>query len=486
MLTLLSNTPLAEHHSRIKMAKNLIFIVDKDILFRNQTAKWIEGMNYQVMGFDNGEECLRMLDLSPAVISMDLMEPGDEGIQTLQRISLANRDIPVIVASKNGNMDTAVQAMKLGAFDYMRKPVDKERFCANIEKAKEMHSLIDQIQYLKGDPQKKPIYKNLVGRSEVMKHTFTQIEKVKDININVFINGESGTGKELAARAIHFNSSYRNGKFVDINCGAIPEELQESEFFGHEKGAFTGAESSRVGKLEVADGGTLFLDELAELSPKAQVKLLRFLQDKSFKPVGGNKKIKVDLRIISATNKDLEKAVANGEFREDLYFRLVVYPIFIPPLRDRKEDIPPLVNHFIKKYRNEIPNSAAVPKPDVIQALKNYYWPGNVRQLENVIFRSMVLSNGNAIAIEHLPKEILQPTSKPTPIRSFQQQQTEETSEDKFTKSQNEQPLSFELIEKKAIFDALDKSSGNVPTAARNLGISRATLYRRLKKYRAQ
>lgn len=466
------------------MTRNLIFIVDKNPLFRNQITEWMTGINYQVMSFDNGEECLRMLDLSPTVICMDLMEPGEEGIQTLQRICLANRDIPVIVASQNENMDIAIQAMKIGAFDYMRKPIDKERFCANIEKAKEMHSLIDQIQYLKGDSHKKPIYKNLVGKSEGMKHTFSQIEKVKDININVFINGESGTGKELAARAIHFNSSYRNGKFVDINCGAIPEELQESEFFGHEKGAFTGAELARVGKLEIADGGTLFLDELAELSPKAQVKLLRFLQDKSFERVGGNKKIKVDLRIISATNKDLEKAVSNGEFREDLYFRLVVYPIFIPPLRDRREDIQPLVNHFIKKYRNEMPNSATAPKPEVIQALKKYHWPGNVRQLENIVFRSMVLANGNAIDLEHLPKEILNPVAPISLNASKSQQSTEAFQE--ISSPQDSVPLSFELIEKKAIFDALDQSSGNVPTAAKTLGISRATLYRRLKKYRAQ
>ncbi len=468
------------------MTRNLIFIADKNPLFRNQITEWMTGMNYQVMSFDNGEECLRMLDLLPAVICMDLMEPGEEGIQTLQRICLANRDIPVIVASQNENMDIAIQAMKIGAFDYMRKPIDKERFCANIEKAKEMHSLIDQIQYLKGDTHKKPVYKNLVGKSEGMKHTFSQIEKVKDININVFINGESGTGKELAARAIHFNSSYRNGKFVDINCGAIPEELQESEFFGHEKGAFTGAESARVGKLEIADGGTLFLDELAELSPKAQVKLLRFLQDKSFERVGGNKKIKVDLRIISATNKDLEKAVSNGEFREDLYFRLVVYPIFIPPLRDRKEDIQPLVNHFIKKYRNEMPNSATAPKSEVVQALKKYHWPGNVRQLENIVFRSMVLANGNAINLEHLPKEIIQPVSPPIPLNTAQSQQSTEASLVASNNSKNNVPLSFELIEKKAIFDALDQSSGNVPTAAKTLGISRATLYRRLKKYKAQ
>ncbi len=468
------------------MTRNLIFIVDKDPLFRNQITEWMTGMDYQTMSFDNGEECLRMLDLSPAVICMDLMGSGEEGIQTLQRICLANRDIPVIVASQNENMDTAIQAMKIGAFDYMRKPIDKERFCANIEKAKEMHSLIDQIQYLKGDTHKKPVYKNLVGKSEGMKHTFSQIEKVKDININVFINGESGTGKELAARAIHFNSSYRNGKFVDINCGAIPEELQESEFFGHEKGAFTGAEAARVGKLEIADNGTLFLDELAELSPKAQVKLLRFLQDKSFERVGGNKKIKVDLRIISATNKNLEKAVANGEFREDLYFRLVVYPIFIPPLRDRKEDIQPLVNHFIKKYRNEMPNSATAPTPEVIQALKKYHWPGNVRQLENIVFRSMVLANGNAIDLESLPKEILRPVSPQISLSPSQSLQTLENHPEESAKPPNDVPLSFELIEKKAIFDALDKSFGNVPTAAKTLGISRATLYRRLKKYRAQ
>jgi len=463
------------------MEKKLLFVVDQDRQHRDLLDRWLTEEGYEVTVFDSGEACLNMLDRDPAVICLDLMMPDMNGVEILKKINSANRDIPVIVVTSNKNLDLAVQTMKVGDFDYLLKPVSKIRLCTNIEKAIAMHSLVHQINQLRGELKKTYSYKNLVGQSEGMRQVFSQIENVTKININVFIHGESGTGKELVARAIHYGSAYRKGNFVDINCGAIPEELQESEFFGHEKGAFTGADRLRKGKMEVADGGTVFLDEVAELTPKSQVKLLRFLQDKSFERVGGNKKIHVDLRIISATNKNLEKAVAQEKFREDLYYRLMVYPIFLPPLRKRKEDIPPLVNHFLKKYKNEIPNIVTTVSADAMEVLMKCDWPGNIRQLENVIFRGMVTTKGDTIFPENLPRESLiaektpvirEPVEAPSPIMSLVK-----------TGATEDEIPSFREIEKQALHRALQSSGGNIPKAAKRLGISRATFYRKIKKY---
>ncbi|MBT7708747.1 MAG: sigma-54-dependent Fis family transcriptional regulator, partial [Nitrospina sp.] len=259
--------------------KELIFVVDTDITHRQMMVGWLKDQGYQIKVFDNGELCLNMLDENPAAICLDINMPGLSGLEILKRIRLANRDIPVMVITNNDALGPAVEAMKIGAFDYMVKPVDKIRLQTNVERAIEMYSMVNKIQRLQGELKKTYSYKNIVGHSESMRQIFGQIDEVSGININVFIGGESGTGKELVAKAIHFNSAYRMGDFVAINCGAIPEELQENEFFGHEKGAFTGADDSRPGKLEGANGGTLFLDEIGEMSPKMQVKLLRFLQD---------------------------------------------------------------------------------------------------------------------------------------------------------------------------------------------------------------
>ena len=361
-----------------------------------------------------------------------------------------------------------------------------------MEKAIEMHTMVTKIQRLQGELKKTYSYKNIVGQSEPMRQIFGQIDEVTGININVFIGGESGTGKELVAKAIHFNSAYKSGDFVAINCGAIPEDLQENEFFGHEKGAFTGADDSRQGKLEVANGGTLFLDEIGEMSPKMQVKLLRFLQDKSFERVGGTKKIHVDLRIISATNRNLEDAVKEGRFREDLYYRLMVYMISLPPLRVRKEDIPLLINHFLKKYKNEIPKNISTVSSDAMAALIHYSWPGNVRQLENEIYRSMVTTQTNSIQIKNLSPEIQKvregyvehgnqfipsqdkPPTHPPSFSSLSSSNSPSLSGTKFNE-----------IEKKALMEALEQANGNIPLAAKALGISRATFYRKIKKYRS-
>jgi transcriptional regulator with PAS, ATPase and Fis domain len=359
-----------------------------------------------------------------------------------------------------------------------------------VEKAIEMHTMVTKIQRLQGELKKTYSYKNIVGQSEPMRQIFGQIEEVSGININVFIGGESGTGKELVAKAIHFNSTYKTGNFVAINCGAIPETLQENEFFGHEKGAFTGADDSRPGKLEKAKGGTLFLDEIGEMSPKMQVKLLRFLQDKSFERVGGTKTIHVDLRIISATNRSLEDAVKEGRFREDLYYRLMVYLISLPPLRVRKEDIPLLINHFLKKYKSEISKNISTVDSHALKALVSYPWPGNVRQLENEIYRAMVTTQTNSVQIENLSPEI-QKLREGYVDQENQFVPYLENPEKKLPsfKSRSISPslsgAKFNEIEKNAIIEALDKANGNIPQAAKALGISRATFYRKIKKYRS-
>ena len=468
--------------------KDLLFIVDTDVPHREMMAGWLEDQGYRVKVFDNGELCLNMLDENPGAICLDINMSA--GLDILKRLKLANRDIPILVVTENDAVDSAVEAMKIGAFDYMAKPVDKIRLRTNVDRAIEMHTMVTKIQRLQGELKKTYSYKNIVGQSEAMKQVFAQVDEVSGININVFIHGESGTGKELVAKALHFNSAYKTGDFIAINCGAIPEELQENEFFGHEKGAYTGADDSRIGKLEVANGGTLFLDEVGEMPPKMQVKLLRFLQDKSFERVGGNKKIHVDLRIISATNRNLETAVRQGKFREDLYYRLVVYPILIPPLRERREDIPILINHFLKKYKSYITKKITTVSSYALEALVRYTWPGNVRQLENEIYRAMVSTRTDTVQIENLSPEIqkfragyLGEDNQFVPAR--------ETQEPVFSPPTISSPhpvsssgSTFDEIEKQAFLEALNRANGKIPQAAKALGISRATFYRKIKKYR--
>jgi len=470
----------------------LLFVIDNDIPHRDMMASWLEDQGYKVKVFDNGELCLNCLDENPGVICLDINMPDLSGLDILKQLRLANRDIPVMVITKNDALDSAIEAMKIGAFDYLVKPVDKIRLKTNVEKAIEMHTMVTKIQRLQGELKKTYSYKNIVGQSEPMRQIFGQIDEVSGININVFIGGESGTGKELVAKAIHFNSTYKTGNFVAINCGAIPETLQENEFFGHEKGAFTGADDSRQGKLEAARGGTLFLDEIGEMSPKMQVKLLRFIQDKSFERVGGTKKIHVDLRIISATNRNLEDAVKEGRFREDLYYRLMVYLISLPPLRVRKEDIPLLINHFLKKYKGEISKNISTVSSHALEALVSYPWPGNVRQLENEIYRAMVTTQTNSVQIENLSPEIQK--LREGYVDKENQFVPYLENREKILPSFKSQPqpispilsgTKFNEIEKNAIIEALDKANGNIPQAAKALGISRATFYRKIKKYRS-
>jgi DNA-binding NtrC family response regulator len=467
------------------MANELIFIVDQDQAHCDKLILWLQAEGFQTKTIRDTELCLNTLDQNPSAICLDINIKGSSGLsglEFLKRLRIANRDIPIMVVTDNKDLNAAVETMKMGAFDYMVKPIDRVRLVSNIERAIEMHTIVHKIDRLRGEMQKTHVYKNIVGQSEQIRHVFDQIQEVSEININVFIQGESGTGKELVAKAVHYSSTYKTGPFIAINCGAIPEALQESEFFGHEKGSFTGADHSRIGKLEYANHGTLFLDEVGEMSQNMQVKLLRFLQDKTFERVGGNKKISVDLRIISATNRKLENDIKSGKFREDLYYRLVVYPITIPALREHKEDIPLLVTYFLKKYKKEMPKIITTVSAPAIEALMEYDWQGNIRQLENVIYRAMVTTRTETIEVEDLymePRKDHISTLENPSSQEFRPPTSPTIPSQTGSKTIKE-------LEKNALMEALKITEGNIEQAAKRLDISRATIYRKIKKYKIE
>jgi len=461
-------------------ANALIFVVDDEPMARSLMSKWIKKFGYGVQTFSDGEKCLEALDEGPSAICLDIMMPGLDGIEVLKHIQIIEKQLPVIMVTAKDSLELAVKSMKLGAYDYIRKPIDRSRLETSLKKAVEKYAMAKKITRLQKELGHTYSFHNIIGKTAVMDKVFNQIEKVANNNINVFIQGDSGTGKELVARAIHYQGSRQEGPFEAVNCGAIPENLQESEFFGHEKGAFTGAIRSQAGKIEVANGGTLFLDEVGDMSPSLQVKLLRFLETRTIERVGGRKRISVDVRIISATNKILKTETETGNFREDLYYRLMVYPITIPPLRDRKEDIPILVQHFLDKYMKETKKDIRSVDHDAMEAMVAYSWPGNVRELENVIQRGMVTSDSDHLEISNLPSEIAD-GSRSDPGECLPNGE----------KSENESPVEFSsrevtplsTMEKLAMLNALELTRGNLALTAKKLEISRATLYRKIDKY---
>lgn len=460
------------------MAKKLMFVVDDDPNLRRILSVLLETRGYPVRSFESGEACLEALDENPAAVFLDLTMPGMGGMQALKKIKQLKKDLPVIMVTSVDDVDTAVSAIKEGAFDYILKPYDEERLITNLEKALRENNLKHQVHHLQNELKEQHDLKEFVGKSLALEKVAEKINKVKDSNASVLIQGESGTGKELVARAIHYNSCFANGLFVDINCGAIPDTLQESELFGHKKGAFTGAEEARTGKLELADGGTLFLDEVAEMSPSTQTKFLRFLQEKNFERVGENTKISVKTRVIAATNKDLQQEVEKGNFREDLYYRLAVFPIQVPPLRERKEDIPLLCFHFLQKYKDDLQKEVKSVAPKAMEILFTHPWPGNIRQLENAIYQAMINTETDCIDVNSLSEEVLAGNSKKMETSAHQKEQGNES-----LASSSGKIIPFEEVEKHAISEALKITHGNIPEAANQLGISRSTLYRLVKKY---
>ena len=423
---------------------------------------------YEINTTSNGEACLKYLSESvPDLVLMDIQMPGIDGIETLRRIKEKEPLVPVVMMSAHGTIEKAVQSMKLGAYDFISKPFASDRLLVTVNNALVNSSLIREVDELKRELKEKYRFKNIIGQSGVMQEVFRSLEKVINSNVTVLIQGESGTGKELIAKAIHYHNKKRAANpFVAVNCSALPESLLESELFGHEKGSFTGATGRRLGKFEQADGGTIFLDEIGDMTPAMQAKVLRVLQEREFERVGGNELVKVDTRVISATNKNLEEAVKKEEFREDLFYRISVFPIKMPLLRERKEDIPLLAAHFLTKYAaQEDKNTLDQISPEGLELLMAYHWPGNVRELENAIERAVVLATPPEIGAKDLP----------TNIRSL--------GEKKIYESDNKLSSWIEKLEEEALRQALLECEGNISKTAKKLGIGRATIYRKAKKY---
>jgi len=439
------------------MKKNSILIVDDEASVRDSLYNWFLEDGFEVSCAEDASKALKMLDHNQFdIILADIKMPGMDGLELLRRIKQIKPDAVVIVITAFATVDTAVQALKDGAFDYVTKPFDPDDLSHLIRNALRQLSLQEENENLRERVTALEQVEDIIGESEAVKKMLNEVEQVAKSNASVIITGESGTGKELIAKAIHANSSRKFFPLVSVHCGALTESLLESELFGHEKGAFTGAVYNRKGRFEMADNGTIFLDEIATISSKMQVELLRVLESKSFVRVGGNKTITSDFRVICATNRDLKKMVSEGSFREDLYYRLNVVNIQVPPLRERKEDIPLLTNYFIAKYCKSMSRNNVSIESNALSKLKEYDFPGNVRELENLIERAIVVGNGKEIRLRDLP------IIKTSPVST--------------TESLNE-------LEKQHIGQMLIKYGWNISHTAQALGIDRVTLYNKIKKY---
>jgi DNA-binding NtrC family response regulator len=443
-----------------------ILLVDDEKSVRSTLAILLQKTGYRVEESAAGGEAIdkltnRFYDL---VITDLKMEPVD-GIEVLKRCKEINPSTEVVVMTAYSTVESGVEAIKLGAYDYIQKPFEKDEFLIIVEKALERKTLLTEVEHLQNELKEKYRFENIVGSSKEMFDVLSLVSKVSKTDSTILVSGESGTGKELIAKAIHVNSRRKHRAFVTINCGAIPENLQESELFGHVRGAFTGAIRDKRGLFQEADGGTLFLDEIGETALSTQVKLLRFLQDGEIRRVGDNEPIYADVRLIAATNKELSKLIEEAKFREDLYYRLNVIPIHIPPIRKRKDDIPLLANHFLKKYVDKEKKNIVSISPEAMKILTGYQWPGNVRELENVMERAVILTGKNTILPEDFPLTVRE-SHKRTQEAEVE---TEETT--------------LEEIEKRHILKTLEKASWNQKQASEILGISTTTLWRKLKLY---
>ena len=455
-----------------------ILIVDDEKTIRWSLSEALRESNYEVVDADTaakGEVMFR--EKSPDLVLLDMKLPDGSGIDVLSHIKEEDPSIPVIMMTAYGEVETAVEAMKGGAYDFILKPYALEKLRITIANALETHRLKNEIAYLKSTSSGKNFFKQFVGQSKAMVDIFEKIEKIGQSKANtILVTGESGVGKELVARAIHACSYQDSRPFMEINCASVPETLLESELFGYEKGAFTDAKTRKKGLVEMAEGGTLFLDEIGEMGITLQSRLLRVLENKTFRRVGGVKDLHVNTRFISATNRDLTAAIEEKIFRKDLYYRLKVIPIQIPPLRERKEDIPLLVNFFIDRYNKELGKQVKPVSREVIEMMLSYDWPGNVRELKNVIERAMLLDADEELLAEHLPSEVLGTSG-------------EQAGAVKASASLLDSffPMTLKELEKIQIERTLEQTDGNKSRAANILGISRQTLREKLKTFgRAQ
>jgi len=466
-----------------------VLIADDEINIRRVLEAILRREGYDVVTAGNGNEALQKMTTDVHSVITDLKMPGMDGMTLLRKLSADFPEVPVVMITAHGSVENAVEAVKLGAFDYIEKPFEQEQIRQVIAKALGTHARAKQSASPAGEGSEGRY--RLVGNSETIRAVYSVIDRVADTPSTVLITGESGTGKELIARALHENSSRRNGPFIKINCAAIPATLMESELFGYEKGAFTGAVGSKPGRFELANGGTLFLDEIGEVPVEMQVKLLRVLQESEFERVGGIKTIKVDVRLVTATNRDLATEIGVGKFREDLFYRLNVVPLQIPPLRERKEDIPLLVDHFIAKFNERLKKNFSGIEPAALASLVAHPWPGNIRELENVIERTLLFGDGPMIAVGDLPAPIgpsaetrvEAPRTGETTIVPLPDDAEAPTLPPVEVGSLKEAVrLETERVERDLIQRALDETGGNVTKAARKLQISRKSLQTKMKE----
>jgi len=451
------------------MSTNRILLIDDEENFRHMLSVILKKRGYDVETASNGTDGLKKVDSGAFdTVLCDIRMPQMDGLEFLKEAQKAGCESTIIMMSAYGTLDTAIEAMKMGAYDYISKPFKPDEIILTLKKAEERERLRRENLFLKKEVQKEYSFENIISKNERMRQIFDTIRKVAKYKSTILIAGESGTGKELVAKAIHFNSDRSNQPFIPVNCGAIPENLLESELFGHTKGSFTNAVRTKKGLFEEADGGTMFLDEIGELPLQLQVKLLRVLQDGEIRRIGDSKAIQIDVRIIAATIKDLDKEVRENKFRDDLFYRLNVLPMKIPPLKERKEDIPLLVDHFIHKYSRELGKPIEGIAPEALNCLLNYSWNGNVRELENVIERAIVLTESHRIEVENLPVEIENP----------KEESKLSLLNDELSIKKASRYLEIDLIRK-----ALRKTNGNHTHAAKLLEISHRALLYKIKEY---
>jgi DNA-binding NtrC family response regulator len=452
-----------------------ILLIDDSPDILTHLAEYLKNEGYDVEASADGERAISMIERKfYDIILTDLMMPNLDGMEVLKYVTKHSQESICIILTGYGTIKNAVEAVKLGAFDYLTKPVKMDDILITLKRAFEFRDLKRENLNLRNQLKKKYKFENIIGDSEKMHQIFETIEKVADTDSTILILGESGTGKELIAKAIHYNSYRREGPFVPVNCAAIPSELLESELFGHEKGAFTNAIRTRIGRFELANGGTIFLDEIGDMSPNLQGKLLRVLQERQFERVGGVKTVKTDIRVIAATHQDLRETVQQGNFRQDLYYRLNVIPIQVPPLRERKSDIPLLIHHFLDHFNRSKKRRIRGIDEEALSGLLEYNWPGNVRELENIIERIVILTNNERISVQDLPEK----------IQTF---------------SREEPPIQFEIpeegisldnaineFEKRLILQALNKTGWVKNKAAQLLNLNRTTLIEKIKRQNLQ
>lgn len=457
------------------MSREKILLIDDSPDILTHLAEYLKNEGYEVESSTDGEKAISMIERKCYdIIFTDLMMPNMDGMEVLKYVTQHSRESICMILTGYGTIKNAVEAVKLGAFDYLTKPVKMDEILITLKRALEFRDLKRENQNLKNQLKKKYKFENIIGDSEKMHQIFETIEKVADTDSTILILGESGTGKELIAKAIHYNSYRREGPFIPVNCAAIPSELLESELFGHEKGAFTNAIRTRIGRFELANGGTVFLDEIGDMSPNLQSKLLRVLQERQFERIGGVKTVKIDIRIIAATHQDLKVEVEQGKFRQDLYYRLNVIPIRVPPLRERHSDIPLLVHHFLNHFNRSKKRKIQGINNEALNRLMEYHWPGNVRELENIIERIVILTNNDSITVQDLPEKI-QNLSRDEQAPLF------EIPEEGISLDN-----ALNEFEKRLILQALNKTGWIKNKAAQLLNLNRTTLIEKIKRQNLQ